>query len=190
MRLLHWMYKVEPHKFKSLCPLFWTVVGSLAILPLYCLIRWTVGLFIKIYDTKFGKVLLDIVGYIGKWIYTVAISFMVVIIFCISTSGIINWWFFNIYDKLSKFGAIFFGSICLLFLIITLIIWCADYHYDRKHKRLENLSMEELNQINETHSKSNNGIKKIINPFRIFSYYISAAYHKICPMIIWKRENH
>lgn len=182
LRLLYWMWKVEPTYFKSLCPLFWCVVGSIVVLPMYAVIRFISGKMFDLYKTKHGKKILDTVGIIGKWFILIMTTFLLTFVVCACVSGFVLMVFYRVFDTLGLVAVITLVGIIMFSSIILFISW----YFDRKEKKIERMRREGIMPpVKRVKEKKLKMTRTHRNPFRMFGSFISATYHRVCPMIIW-----
>ena len=187
MRLLHWMYGVEPIYFKSLCPLFWSVVGSILFLPLYCLIRFSAEFFFRVNKTKQGEGILKIVGYVAQWVFVILCSLMLTFVGCMAVSGLANWLFFGVTGELIITILVIMGGL-VGFLLLFGVFLINDRYDEKKKEREREHGMFHKELKRERNLRRKRIGNKIMKPFRMFGYYISSVYHRVCPLIYWEAE--
>lgn len=172
MKLLHWAYGTNPSDHKNLCPFFWSVVGTIFILPLILIIKGIDALS----TTKMGKKIGNVAGIIGKWYFLLMAYVAVTLILVASLTSIItcefhiNW----------RWVCIVFGSVLGFVAFCLLVVYF-----------LEMRNRDEYGTLRETKllvKLPYLGGKCIWKPFALFGYFIAAIYHKCCPFINWESK--
>lgn len=187
MRMLRWVYGVEPSKYKSLCPLFWSVIGTLfVVLPIFSIVK----LIMWSRNYKFGRNLCDAAVIIGKWFFVLGSGLILSFCFCYSIDSLIIGLFFG------HVGKSFFIVISVILLIIAIVLilfflcWITDKIDERKKEKRKNKSPKSL--LTEHYEKALRKERKKEckhnNPFDIFIKFIIATYHKVCPIIHWSKN--
>lgn len=170
MRLLHWAYGTEPSSYKNLCPLFWSVVGTIFLLPLILICR----LCEYLSNFKSWKKIEQVVGIIGKWFLFCNVVMMAVILL----SVLANYLIVCTLDITMITVLKVFGAICGLALTIPIFVYFFNM-----------IDRDQYGTLGETKmivKAPYLGVKYVLKPFNLFGHYITAVYHKCCPFINWK----
>lgn len=197
VRLMHWMWGSEYYDFPNLCPLFWMVIGSICILPIYLIIRWgNKFLSIELYDFSDNKNILETrILTIGKVFSNICV-FLLSCIVSISVGGFVAVCIIGIIDT----------SLLLTLAIIMLAVsglgfsLYVGYILDVEIKSYGSTMYENWQEMSWKERILLTPyyivwwlsrpiwfmIKWLFTPFKIFGYMICAIYKKSCPMINWK----
>lgn len=119
IRLMHFMWGAKWSDFPNLCPLFWAVIGSILIFPLWCIWRalvWICG--------GNGKLVWENVKAIPGWIGIGGLTFVMCTVSTVFCTALLNHILVKPFDGGSwediRFATVFFicGLIVVLFLIV------------------------------------------------------------------------
>lgn len=167
MRLLKWCYGTKPSDFKSLCPLFWSVMGTIILLPIVALLK---GIF-RFSLTKCGRKIMKAGEIIFKWFILCYLTFAVTLVMLSLVNQMLISFVYG-YDKENSFmilAVVLF--VLILFGVLSAVIWfAADWAAEYQCY---------------PDSEKSKRIKKALKPFNLFGLFIKASFHKVCPLIHW-----
>ena len=171
MRLMQWCWGTQPSEFKNLCPLFWSVIGTLLALPLLLIVALFDNLTTR-YEIwrKFGK----FINLSAKWFLLTCGTFIATVLISIIMSLLLA----NHTESTLISMAIIVGFALLIAGILA--------YMDKYSEKEEDGEIEHCNKLAKAPYYFIKGIGK---PFNFIGYYIKAAYHKCCPMVNWIKKS-
>ena len=167
MKLLDFMWGKSYKDYPNLCPLFWTVVGSVAILPLFLIIMPFATVeplrkFITIIGKGITGLFIGFLLFVG-WIATSALTIEELYVGRVNGDRIYLWTFV-ILVSVVLFIAILIGSFMLMEYISD---WIYEHRAYKYNKYIEPKPEKEKKQS-------------------LIISFIKSVYYKNCPFINWK----